>query len=73
MIVCAPYAHIIYQRQSRVKRTNVHLTDLQRQRLEKLAKQTTMNQAEHIRRAIDFYLDEQERKQEAGAVRLEDK
>jgi predicted DNA-binding protein len=40
-----------------MKRTNIHLTNKQLRQLGQLAKQTELPVAEHIRRAIDDYLD----------------
>jgi len=41
-----------------MKRTNVHLTEQQIERLSQLSKSTGLSVAELIRRAIDYYLDE---------------
>lgn len=43
-----------------MKRTNVHMTDQQRSRLQQLSEKTGLNVAEHVRRAIDHYLDTEE-------------
>jgi len=40
-----------------MKRINTHLTDRQIKLLEELAKKTGLKTAEHIRRAIDEYLE----------------
>jgi predicted DNA-binding protein len=45
-----------------MKRTNVHLSDRQRERLERLAQYTGLKPAELVRRAIDQYLDQEEPK-----------
>lgn len=56
-----------------MERVHINLTDLQRQRLEKTSQHTGLNRSELIRRAIDDYLDTQEKKRQAEAVRPEDK
>lgn len=45
-----------------MKRTNVHMTEQQRSRLQALSQDTGLNVAEHVRRAIDQYLDQEEEK-----------
>lgn len=40
-----------------MKRKNVHLSERQLERLTKLAKNTDIKMSEHIRRAIDEYLE----------------
>lgn len=44
-----------------MKRTTVFLTDRQAERLEALRGETDLPPAEHIRRAVDFYLEFRER------------
>lgn len=44
-------------------RKNVHLTKVQIRELEKLADRTGLPVAEHIRRAIDEYLEKQKEKE----------
>jgi len=39
-----------------MKRTNIHLTEQQLQRLRKVAKKTGLTVAELVRRAVDEYL-----------------
>jgi len=46
-----------------MKRTNIHLTDKQRQELKALSERTGLKAAEHIRRAVDEYLIKQNKKQ----------
>lgn len=45
-----------------MKRVNFHLTEDQIKKLKSLAAKTGLKEAEHIRRAIDDYLDKKERK-----------
>lgn len=45
-----------------MKRTGIHLSDQQRERLLNLAQRTGLKAAELVRRAIDRYLDEEEAK-----------
>ena len=40
----------------KMKRTNIHLSDNQLEKLEKIRKDTGLSVAEHVRRAIDDYL-----------------
>jgi len=47
-----------------MRRTHVHLTEKQWGRLQSLAGDTGLNVSEHVRRAIDNYLDEVESKKE---------
>jgi len=45
-----------------MKRTNIHLSERQRERLHRLAEYVDLNAAEIVRRALDRYLDEEEAK-----------
>lgn len=47
-----------------MKRTNLHLTEQQLARLERLKDATGMSVAEHVRRAVDAYLKANEKKGE---------
>ena len=47
-----------------MKRVNYYLTEKQLEKLQKLSKDTDLSVSEHIRRAIDLYL--QEKKDELG-------
>ncbi len=48
-----------------MKRTNIHLADDQLERLRKLAKAKGVSVAELVRRAVEKYLDAEERKKES--------
>jgi predicted DNA-binding protein len=45
-----------------MKRVNIHLSDKQIEALKALAKSTGLKVAEHVRRAIDKYLEDQKGK-----------
>lgn len=45
-----------------MERIQLHITDEQNERLRKLVEISGFNRAEHIRRAINQYLDEEEEK-----------
>jgi predicted DNA-binding protein len=47
-----------------MKRKNFFLTENQIEKLKELADRTGLKASEHIRRAIDSYLEQQERKEE---------
>lgn len=47
-----------------MRRTHVHLTEKQWDRLQSLASDTGLNVSEHLRRAVDNYLDKVELKTE---------
>ena len=57
---CARSTYVIYRGQ--MKRTNIHLSERQRERLHRLAEYVDLNAAEIVRRALDRYLDEEEAK-----------
>jgi hypothetical protein len=44
-------------------RTNIYLSDLQLKKLKSLAKRTDLSLAEHVRRAVDQYLTQLEKKE----------
>jgi predicted DNA-binding protein len=45
-----------------MRRHNIHLSDQERERLQRLAKATGLTVAEHIRRAVDRYLEQEEKR-----------
>lgn len=57
------------RRRNILNRKTFLLTGLQIARLERLAKETDQNLSELIRRALDFYLDEQEQSLELETMR----
>lgn len=46
-----------------MQRINIYLSDEQKSALESLAKVTDIKVAEHVRRAVDLYLEQMEKKQ----------
>jgi len=60
---------IMRRRRNILNRKTFLLTGLQIARLERLAKETDQNLSELIRRALDFYLDEQEQSLELETMR----
>lgn len=56
-----------------MKRVHVHLTEQQVDRLWALSQTTGLNASEHMRRAVDLYLDSQEGKIEQKTGKQEDK
>lgn len=53
-------------------RTNIYLTDEQRQALAKLSEQTGAPVAEIVRRAIDFYLEKQREKDRSDKTKKQE-
>lgn len=52
-----------------MRRTHVHLTEKQWDKLQLLASDTGLNVSEHLRRAVDSYLDKVELKTEDSEVK----
>lgn len=53
-----------------MKRTNIYLSDEQRERLQRLADRVGLREAELIRRAIDRFLDQEETRLRIQAAEL---
>ncbi len=54
-----------------MKRMSLFLSDMQRERLQRLSARTGLNESEMIRRAIDRFLEEEEAKLREMAVNQE--